>query len=281
MAITIEDKIKIKRMQECNITQSQISRALGIPTSTLSDYLLGVTHKKTRYAWQVDPELISECDRVVGVIPDTHAPFTHPDAIKFLTNTFESRGVNTIVHIGDVIELHAASRFITEQEALNYKDELQLAREYLKGFSSIFPYITVTWGNHDKINQRKAKEYGIDLQSLKPMNQYLELPNTWRWVDKAIIDGVRYQHKGKGGFLGAINNTKDFGMSSVSGHSHVFGNVTYRKTEANGMMFGMDVGCLINKETYASNYAAEYTNELTFGCGVVYDSTHAEFVPLT
>ena len=279
MAITQEDRVKIQKMIDMGISQRRTAASLGIPKSTLNDYIVGKTYKKSRYAWQCDPMSIKEEDRVVGVIPDTHYPFQHKDTIQFLTDTFMSHGVNTVIHIGDVIELHAASRFITEQMAMNYTDELRLAREGLKEFSIVFPYVTVTWGNHDKINHRKAKEYGLDLESIKPMNEYLHLPPTWVWVDKIDIGGVRYIHKGRGGALGAINTAKEIGKSVVVGHSHVHGGCSYRHNGSN-MYFGMDVGALIDKESYSCNYAAEYFTGITKGCGIVYNSTYAEFIPL-
>lgn len=277
--ITSDDKIKIKKLREVGCSQREISLALDIKRSTLSDFITGKTHRHKAYAWQVPPESIKDEDRIVGVIPDTHAPFSNKHTIQFLIESFESRGVNTIVHIGDVIELHAASRFLTEQKALNYVDELILARDFLKELSILFPYVTITYGNHDKINLRKAKEYGIDLESLKPMNQYLELPDTWRWVDKVDICGVRYIHKGRGGALGAINTAKEVGKSTVVGHSHVNGGCSYRHNGSN-IYFGLDVGALIDKESYSCNYAAEFFTGISQGCGVVYNSSHAEFIPL-
>lgn len=274
----IEDKLKINEMLSWGFSQRKVSRILDIPKSTINDFILGKTHKSERYAWQVDPGEIKEEDKIVGIIPDTHSPFQHKDTIPFLADTFKSRGVNTIVHIGDEIDLHASSRFITDQKAMNYEDELYQAREFLRDLSDVFPYATVTSGNHTKINYRKAKEAGIDIQALKPLGQYLHLPDTWKWVDNVYINGVRYQHKGKTGMLGAINTAKDVGCSCVIGHSHVYGNITYRNNSS-GTYFGMDVGCMINKDSYAFNYASEYYNGLTLGCGVVYSSSHAEFVP--
>jgi len=276
--ITNEDKTKIDRMLEIKISRKDIGTILNIPKSTLSDYIIGKTHKIDRYLWQEDP--LNFEDRVVGVIPDLHAPSQVVGALDFLINTFKKRGVNTIVCTGDIVDLHRASRFRDEQDALNFRDELTEAKKFIKVLIEVFPYCKLCTSNHDSRNITKAKEYGIDINALKSFSEYIGLPeDTWEIKDHFMIDGVKYCHKSRNGVHGVYNAGKELGGSLVSAHTHVNGGVRYLKNMY-GSYFCMDVGCLIDDSTYNMRYARELNGGLTLGCGVVYNRRHAEYIPM-
>ena len=64
-----------------------------------------------------------------GVFSDTHIPFSHPNYIPFLRDTFKEWGVEEIVCLGDLIDNHAISRFQSEPCADGAYRELARARE--------------------------------------------------------------------------------------------------------------------------------------------------------
>ena len=138
--ITTEDKVKIQKMIELEISQRKIAISLGIPKSTVNDYVSGKTYKKSRYAWQCDPKSISDEARVVGVISDVHAPSHHPDTIPFLIKTFKDRGVNVVISTGDLMDCHRSSNYINEQDSLNFVDEYAAATSFIKELVKVFPY---------------------------------------------------------------------------------------------------------------------------------------------
>ena len=279
MAITQEDRVKIQKMIDMGISQRRTAASLGIPKSTLNDYIVGKTYKRSRYPWQVDPKTIKEVDRVVGVISDVHAPSHHPDTIPFLIKTFKDRGVNVVISTGDLMDCHRSSNYINEQDSLNFVDEYAAATSFIKELVKVFPYAYLCTSNHDGRNLSKAKANGIDLQALKPLHDYLGLPDGWVIKDKFIVGGVKYCHKSRMGAHGVFNAAKELGGSLVSAHTHIALGVRYHNNMY-GSFFSMDVGCTIDADNYAMRYAAEMNGGLTLGTGVVYNRYRAEAIPM-
>lgn len=282
--ITSDDKIKIKKLQEVGCSQKEISLALDIKRSTLSDFITGKTHRHKSYAWQVDPKDIKDEDRVVGCIPDLHGNGIHENAVEFLISTFESRGVNTIICLGDLIDNHRGSRYVDEQDALSFKDEYYMMREFLKEFKKIFPYGKLCIGNHESRIIDKVKANSIDLQAMRTLGEYTGLHTehdieSWVIDDSFIIDGIKYIHKSRMGMHGAYNYAKEMGGSIVSAHTHINLGVRYL-INMHGLYFGMDIGSLINKDHYSMRYSKGMIGELSLGCGVVYNKHHAEAIPM-
>src|SRR5664279_5075479 len=49
----------------------------------------------------------SQKQEIVGIIGDTHFPFSHPNYLNFIQDTFKKHGVTKIIHIGDICDNHA------------------------------------------------------------------------------------------------------------------------------------------------------------------------------
>ena len=128
--------------------------------------------------------------------------------------------------------------------------ELEAAIKVVAQWYKAFPEATVIIGNHDRLIMRKAFSSAIPKIWIKDYNDVLGTPN-WVWEDRLVIDNVQYIH-GEGGT--ARTRCKADLMSTVQGHLH-----TQCYTEwfvgANYKVFGTQVGCGIDFDTYAMAYA--------------------------
>lgn len=223
---------------------------------------------------------IKPSQRPVGVFSDTHIPFDHPNYLRFCQDTFKQFNVGQIVCCGDLVDNHAISRHQTETCAKSPYDELDMSIERVKAYTKAFPKVKMCQGNHDNIPERQAATLGIGKRYLKSFHELLELPKTWEISEEFIIDNVLYKHGinclGKDG---AINSAIQERMSTVIGHSHAFGGCKYSANKRD-IIFGLNVGCGIDIDAYAFAYGKFDKNRPTLGCGIVFDSGYAIFVPM-
>jgi len=247
----------------------------------------------TRYARMVKAEMISAAreslttkvvtnkKKRVLVISDLHIPFEHPKALAHCKKLYKEYNCDTVVCIGDVVDQHAASRFASELEAMNVKDELEATKKALKPWIEAFPVLKLCLGNHDKIGPRQAKTVGIPEEYLKTFNQLYDLPDTWECAKTHEIDGCVYDHGvGSAGIYGAKNTAMKMGVSFIQGHTHQHGGVNYMARYDGKTIFGLNVGCLVSSGTYGTAYAADYRGKVTLGAGVVIEGEYGIFVPL-
>ena len=85
------------------------------------------------------------------VISDTHAPFHHPDAIKFLSAIKDKYNPDRVVHIGDEIDNHAMSYHDTDPDTFSAGEELKRAREVIWQIEEIYPKVDVIESNHGSL----------------------------------------------------------------------------------------------------------------------------------
>jgi len=217
---------------------------------------------------------------VTGIIGDLHAPFNHPNYLRFCKDTFDRFGATRYVCIGDIVDHHAISRFNAEPNARGAYDELDRAIEQVHNATSLFPTAKMCIGNHDAIPERQAATLGIGDRYLKSYHELLGLPKTWEIADEFIIDDVLYRHGinclGKNGALNAAIQER---MSLVMGHAHSFGGCNYAANKRS-IIFGLNVGCGIDVDAYAFAYGKYDKLRPTLGCGIVFNSGYAIFVPM-
>lgn len=216
-----------------------------------------------------------------GVFSDTHIPFQHPNYLEFLKNTFKEWGVEEVICLGDLIDNHAISRFQSEPCADGAYLELYKARDAIKELTETFPNVKMCRGNHDDIAYRQAKTLGIGEVFIKPFRDIYGLPNTWELENEYVIDGVLYTHgTGISGKNGAINKAIQERMSVCIGHTHIYGGVMYSSNHYD-TIFGAQCSCLIDRETYAFEYARNNKIMPSLGCLVVIDKSECHYIPMT
>lgn len=214
------------------------------------------------------------------VFGDTHIPFDHPRYLEFLQDVYKQHKCSEVVCTGDLIDNHAISRHQSEPDSYGALDEYSMAKQRANEYVMAFPYVKMCYGNHDKISQRQAASLGIPSVFLKSFNELWNLPDTWIVKNAFVIDNVLYKHGiNCNGKDGALNTAIQERMSTVIGHIHSFGGCKYIANHRD-MIFGLNVGCGIDVEAYAFAYGKHSKYRPTLGCGVVYNSGHATFVPM-
>lgn len=216
----------------------------------------------------------------VGIIGDTHEPFCHPQYRDFCYKTFNKYKVNKIVHIGDEIDNYALSYHEHSPDADSAGKEAERAMKAMKKWYNTFPNVEVIVGNHSSLPYRQATTAGIPKRFMRAYEEVWEAPKGWKWHLDFDIDHVKYIHgTGSSGQNGAINRATRSRQSTVIGHIHSFGGVSYHAND-NDIIFGLNVGCGIDTRAYAFEYGRPFVNKPTLGCGIVIDGHQAIFTPM-
>lgn len=220
--------------------------------------------------------------RKVGILGDIHCPFDHKDYLEFCQDTFSDYGVDLTVDIGDEIDFHGISRFDIDPNGLSPKDEFIRGLEHLKRYYKAFPNMIVVESNHTARPFRAAFKAGIPALFMRSYKEFLQAPKGWNWHERFTIDGVMYEHgEGYTGKQAHLNAALANRQSTVIGHVHSFGGAQYSAVkDKSKLIFGLNVGCGINIDSYCFNYAKVYPNRPTLGCGIVLDGEEAFFVPM-
>lgn len=172
------------------------------------------------------------------------------------------------------------SQWDTDSTAMGTMCEFEKALDSMNELYKLFPNVKACISNHTARPYRSANKGGLPSYFLKSYSEILGAPKGWRWQYNWEIDNVDYSHgMGTSGKDAAINCAIKQMQSSVIGHVHSWGGVKYHTTKG-GTIFGLNVGCLIDRDTYAFNYARDYRSQPTLGCGIVIEGREAHFVPM-
>lgn len=205
----------------------------------------------------------------VLVISDTQGPFEHRDSVSFLKAVYRKYNCTEVVHAGDEADHHAISEWDHDPDGMSAGDEYRALLKSLKPFYKAFPRVKVCESNHTSRPFRLAMKHGLPKAYLKDYRTILEAPRGWRWADSWEIDGVRYQHgMGYSGRNGAIKAAERNMQSTVIGHLPAHAGIQYT-ANAKHLIFGMNVGCLINVKAYAFAYGKHNASKPIIACGVV------------
>jgi predicted phosphodiesterase len=195
----------------------------------------------------------------VLVIGDLHEPFCKEGYLDHCKAVYKKFNCNKVVFIGDCIDSHYSSFHSTDPDGLSAIDELKQSINKLARWYKAFPKATVIIGNHDRIVYRKAFASGISSHWIKEYKEVLKV-KTWEFKTEITIDGVLYVH-GEGGT--ALTKAKNLFKSVVAGHTHTKCYIEYINN-----VFGMQIGCGIDKDSYAMAYAKNYAPP-QIACAVV------------
>lgn len=228
----------------------------------------------------------SGANRSVLVISDLHAPFQHPDALRFLAALKEKYQPDRVVCIGDEIDYHALSYHDHDPDLPSAGHELQHAREVMRELERMFPDVDVLDSNHGSLLFRKAITHGIPrlllveyrdaLFGVKDAKGNLQRPggagDGWNWHQTLTLDlptGNRctFAH---GRSKSARRNVEVAGTCYVQGHHHTSFEIVYHSTP-DFLNWSMTVGCLIDDKQPAFRYAAGTIARQIIGCGLIID----------
>ncbi len=207
-------------------------------------------------------ESLRRKERRILVIGDLHCPFEKEGYFEFCLETYDRFNCNQVVFIGDLVDSHATSRHETDPDGMSAKTELERAIEDLQKWREAFGVATVIVGNHDRVVMRRAFSSSIPSMWIKSFNEVLG--TSWDWTERAEFDGVQYVH-GEGGT--ARTKAKNDMQSTVQGHIHTQAYVEHFCGNRS-RIWAMQVGCGLDRDTYAAAYAKHYKKQ-AIGCGVV------------
>jgi len=201
-------------------------------------------------------------ERRILVIGDLHLPFSQVGYFQHCLDTYDRFNCNQVVFIGDILDNHYSSYHETDPNGMGGGYELKQAIEHVAKWAEAFSVADVIIGNHDRIIMRKAFSSSVPKEWIKDYNDVLG--TSWNWVERIEYDGVQYVH-GEGGT--ARTKAKNDMQSTVQGHIHTQAYVEWMVGN-NFKIFGMQVGCGVDANTYAAAYAKHFKRQ-AIGCGVV------------
>ena len=208
----------------------------------------------------------------VLVISDLHIPYHHQDAFDFLKALKKKYKPDMIVNIGDELDHHAISMHEHNPDLMSAGDELKQSKEYIRELEKIFPEMTLVHSNHSSLVYRRALKYGLPKDYLKSYNEFLGVGNGWAWVDDLTVtlsDKSRcfFTH---GMSADVLKVAQQYGMNTVQGHYHTKFSIGYY-SNPDALVWGMQVGCLINQKSMAFDYAKNFKSRFIVGCGMIID----------
>jgi len=207
---------------------------------------------------KVNPDLkeyipaLPNTERVL-VIGDLHEPFTLDGYRDFCYKVYKEYKCTHVIFIGDIVDNHAVSYHESDADGMSAGDELGVAIENLALWYKLFPKADVIIGNHDRLIMRKAFTGGIPRRWIMGYQDMFGVP-TWSFRERREYNGVQYIH-GEGGTARA-RAKKDL-MSTVQGHLHTQA-YTEHFVGSNYHIFGTQVGCGVDKDSYAMAYAKNF-----------------------
>jgi hypothetical protein len=201
----------------------------------------------------------------VLVIGDLHEPFTLDGYLEFCLYIQKKYQTTHTIFIGDELDAHAVSYHDHDPDGYSAGHELERAIEKLEPWVEAFPVADVCIGNHTRLVARKAVTGGIPSAWLRSYSDVLGAPS-WEFREEFIYDNVKYVHGEQGS--ARIRARKDL-ISTVQGHRHPEAYVEHIVGET-FHIFGMQVGCGIDRRAYAFNYAKAGTKP-AISVGVVLD----------
>jgi predicted phosphodiesterase len=217
---------------------------------------------------------INKKESRILVIGDLHEPFCLDGYLQHCKDVYAQHNCNKVVFIGDVIDNHYSSYHETDPDGMGGGDELDFAIARIKRWYKAFPTADVLIGNHDRLVMRKAFSSGIPAKWIREYKEVLDTPG-WNFTDRVVYDEVQYIH-GEAGT--ASSKCKADMMSTVQGHLHTQCYVQWFVGQK-FKVFGMQVGCGIDRESYPMAYAKR-GKKPAIGCAVVFGGKYALNCPM-
>ena len=200
-----------------------------------------------------------------------HLPFEHKHFLPFIIQTYKRFKCSTIICLGDLVDNHSISYHEHDPDGWAPAQEMEETDKHLAPWFKAFPKVLMCRGNHDCLVDRKGKTVGLPRRAFKPFRNIWNLPKKWEDEFEHVVDGVLYKHgTGFSGKTGHIKAAEDSRMPTVIGHLHAVLGAEWLVSEKD-RIFGMAVGCGVNRKKYAFAYGVNYQRKPVLGCGVILD----------
>lgn len=257
---------------ESSMSQRKMSAMLNVPKTTLQNYLAAFNEGKSagKKEGKNVVAVFEHDNSVILVISDMHIPYHHPNLIPFLTMLKEKYKPTRVICIGDELDKHAMSFHDSDPDLLSAGDELRASLPVIAEVHKLFPKMDILDSNHGSMVHRKAKHHGIARAYIRSYNDVLQVGPGWVWHNDLTIetpDGRKvFFHHGKS--ADGLKLSQTMGMSCVQGHYHEKFGINYWGNSL-GLYFSMQVGCLINDDSYAFAYNNVNLKRPVIGTGLI------------
>ena len=230
------------------------------------------------------------------IIPDLQIPFENEKALSFcirvakefqvpINNAFPERGGGGVLNVGDEVDQYFGSLYKKDPNGLHTpSSEIYESRRTILKWSKAFPNKCIAVSNHGLRWAKKAFEAEIPSQMLRPYKDVIGAPKGWRWKDRWVIKSKHpfcmIHGMGYSGIMGHRHAAIDNGFSTLIGHLHADAGINHVSTGGR-QFWGMNVGCLIDKDAYAFAYGKNCRRKPILGVGVILDGGKTPiFIPL-
>ena len=215
------------------------------------------------------------------VIPDTHFPDVRRGAFEFLERTATKYKIDRVAHIGDLVSWSSISYFEKHPNLSNPTREFEKAKRQVAKLTKLFPKADLLLGNHDCLTERQAASVGLPPEVLRSFNDLWGIK--WRVhprFSKLVVDGVVLQHGdgGKGGQDAALSQAKENFRSTCIGHFHSQAGIKWWGNN-HTLIFGMCVGCLIDRHAIGFAYEKPFAAKPLLGAGVILNGEQPIWIP--
>lgn len=208
-----------------------------------------------------------------------HIPDQNEKALALVYEFIKDYKPTTLHILGDFVNFPTLSSYLQDPNYhLTLSDEINEARQILTKFRKLLPDSEILWyeGNHCDRLKRYLARNAAQLASLEiEGEQVVSIPHLFKlrelcvkYVETEFRDGVLYHHgqlcRAKSGYT-AHGNMDKTGVSVLSGHVHRLAMVF--KSLYDRTLFGLETGCLCNKEPYP--YYGTMVKDWALGCSTI------------
>jgi len=203
------------------------------------------------------------------IIGDTHIPFEHPKYLDFCKKIRDKYECTNIYHIGDLVDNHAINFHTHDPNGLGAAQEHREGLKRVRKWYRAFPKVRLCYGNHDEMVKRRALSHGIPDEFVADFRDIWEVPKGWDVQFQYQENNIKFMHgTGFSGLYPHVNAVRANRQSCVIGHLHSVGGVHWSASD-HDLVFGLSVGCGVDKKAYAFNYGKDFQRKPILGCGVI------------
>lgn len=221
-----------------------------------------------------------DAKKPVLVLSDLQLPFEASKALEFCSYIKRHYGIpnQNVLCVGDEVDIWGGSMFAKDPNAqLSIKGEIAVVRQKVREWRAEFPHMKVCISNHGLRWVKKATAAEIPAEVIRSYHEIFDLPDTWVYKDEwrftqsdlrmpfRMIHGLGYSGKD-----GHRNAALDSGISTVHGHLHSHAGIDHIRTLHGFKIWGFNVGCLIDVESYAFQYEKNNRFKPCLGIGVIF-----------
>ena len=149
-------------------------------------------------------------------------------------------------------------------------DEHKLAIKTIKEMEQLFPKMDLVHSNHGSLIFRKALTHGLPKAFIKDYNDFLQVGKGWKWHEDLVLKASNGQdiYFCHGKSANILKLGQSYGMNVVQGHYHTkFSQIYWSTPQA--LYWGLQVGCLIDKDSLAYEYNKLFKDRPIIGTGII------------